>query len=94
MVDQQIRYSGGANYERTIGKCGRLAGEQFIWWLAPSPDLSGIGAVLAEDAEDLATFAENLSETRLSFDTFVQARVREPAPYQRGSTRTFDVIGA
>ena len=35
-----------------------------------------VKAALAEDAEDLATFAERKSEKSLSFDTFVQGLKR------------------
>lgn len=39
---QQIRYTDGAAYERTIGRWSRLAGERFLDWLAPSPYLGWI----------------------------------------------------
>ena len=42
MAEQQISYTDGANYERTIGKWSRPAGEVFLRWLAPSPNWSWI----------------------------------------------------
>lgn len=42
MAEQQISYTDGAAYERTVGKWSQLAGEIFIEWLAPSPNLSWI----------------------------------------------------
>ena len=42
MAEQQISYTDGAAYERTVGKWSRLAGERFIEWLAPSPNLNWI----------------------------------------------------
>lgn len=42
MVEQQISYTDGAAYERTVGTWSRLAGERFIEWLAPAPNLSWI----------------------------------------------------
>lgn len=35
-----------------------------------------VKAALAEDAEDLAAFAERLDETSLSFDTYIQGMKR------------------
>jgi hypothetical protein len=34
MAEQQISYTDGANYERTIGKWSWPAGEVFLRWLA------------------------------------------------------------
>jgi len=42
MAEEQINYTDGAAYERTVGKWSQLAGEIFIEWLAPSPNLSWI----------------------------------------------------
>lgn len=42
VATEPIRYVDGAAYERTIGKWSQLAGEQFLQWLAPGPDLSWI----------------------------------------------------
>ena len=42
MAEQQISYTDGAAYERTVGKWSRLAEERFIEWLAPSPNLNWI----------------------------------------------------
>ena len=42
MTEQQIRYTDGAAYERTVGKWSQLAGEAFLDWLAPSPNLNWI----------------------------------------------------
>lgn len=42
MAEQQISYTDGATYERTIGKWSRLAGEEFLRWMAPSPNWSWI----------------------------------------------------
>lgn len=42
MPRQQIRYTDGAAYERTIGKWSRLAGESFLDWLTPPPNLGWI----------------------------------------------------
>jgi SAM-dependent methyltransferase len=39
---QQICYTDGAAYERTIGRWSRLAGERFLAWLAPPPNLGWI----------------------------------------------------
>ena len=37
MDDQQIRFDNGAEYEDHMGKWSRLAGEEFLRWLAPEP---------------------------------------------------------
>ncbi len=42
MTEQQINYTDGAAYERTIGKWSQPAGEEFLRWLAPSPNLRWI----------------------------------------------------
>jgi len=42
MTEQQILYTNGAAYERTIGTWSQLAGEAFLDWLAPSPNLNWI----------------------------------------------------
>jgi len=42
MAEEQISYTDGAAYERTVGKWSQLAGERFIEWLAPAPNLSWI----------------------------------------------------
>lgn len=42
MAEQQISYTDGAAYERTVGKWSQLAGDAFLDWLAPSPDLNWI----------------------------------------------------
>lgn len=42
MAEPQISYTDGAVYERTIGRWSRSAGEVFLRWLAPSPNLSWI----------------------------------------------------
>ncbi len=42
MAEQQIRYTDGATYERTVGKWSQLAGDEFLRWLAPSSNLSWI----------------------------------------------------
>lgn len=42
MTDQQIRYTDGANYERTVGKWSQLAAEDFLRWLAPPLNLNWI----------------------------------------------------
>jgi SAM-dependent methyltransferase len=42
MAGQQISYTDGAVYERTIGRWSWLAGEGFLEWLAPSSSLSWI----------------------------------------------------
>jgi len=42
MAEQQISYTDGAAYERTIGKWSQLAGKSFIEWLAPPQNLSWI----------------------------------------------------
>jgi SAM-dependent methyltransferase len=42
MAEQQIRYTDGAAYERTVGRWSRLAGEAFLDWLAPFPNLRWI----------------------------------------------------
>ena len=39
MSEERITYSDGANYERTIGKWSQIAGESFLKWLAPCPNL-------------------------------------------------------
>jgi len=42
MVELQIRFDDGAAYERFMRIWSRFAGEVFIDWLAPSPDLQWI----------------------------------------------------
>ena len=42
MTEQQIRFEDGAAYERMMGIWSRLAGEVFLDWLAPAPDLRWI----------------------------------------------------
>lgn len=42
MSKQEIRYTDGAAYERSIGKWSQLAEEFFLNWLALSPNLSWI----------------------------------------------------
>jgi SAM-dependent methyltransferase len=39
MATDQIRFDDGAAYERYMGKWSQLAGEMFLDWLAPKPDL-------------------------------------------------------
>jgi ubiquinone/menaquinone biosynthesis C-methylase UbiE len=39
---EQIRFTDGAAYERTIGRWSQLAAAEFLRWLAPSPNLSWI----------------------------------------------------
>ena len=39
MATEQIRFDDGAAYERYMGTWSRLAGEQFLEWLAPRPGL-------------------------------------------------------
>jgi ubiquinone/menaquinone biosynthesis C-methylase UbiE len=39
MAEPQIRFDDGAGYERMMGKWSRLAGDVFLDWLAPRPDL-------------------------------------------------------
>jgi SAM-dependent methyltransferase len=38
MAEQQINFTDGANYEQTIGKWSRPAGDVFLRWLAPPPN--------------------------------------------------------
>jgi len=40
MIEQPIRFTDGATYERTTGTWSQLAGKKFIEWLAPAPNLS------------------------------------------------------
>jgi SAM-dependent methyltransferase len=42
MIDQSIHFNDGDSYERTMGVWSRLAGEDFLDWLAPSPGLRWI----------------------------------------------------
>jgi ubiquinone/menaquinone biosynthesis C-methylase UbiE len=42
MAESQIRFDDGAAYERMMGTWSRLAGEVFLDWLAPRPDLRWI----------------------------------------------------
>jgi ubiquinone/menaquinone biosynthesis C-methylase UbiE len=42
MADQSIRFNDGDVYQRTMGIWSRLAGEQFLDWLAPPPGLRWI----------------------------------------------------
>ncbi len=42
MAEQQISYTDGAAYERTVGKWSQLAGDAFLDWLAPTPNLNWI----------------------------------------------------
>jgi SAM-dependent methyltransferase len=39
MSGQQIRFTDGAAYERSMGAWSRLAGDDFLDWLAPAPGL-------------------------------------------------------
>jgi ubiquinone/menaquinone biosynthesis C-methylase UbiE len=42
MAEPQIRYDDGAAYERYMGQWTRLAGDHFLKWLAPRPELRWI----------------------------------------------------
>ena len=37
MTDHEIKFSNGASYDRTTGAWSRIAGSQFLDWLAPAP---------------------------------------------------------
>src|SRR6476619_7146918 len=39
MIEPQIRFDDGADYERMMGEWSRLAGEVFLDWLAPPSGL-------------------------------------------------------
>ena len=42
MTDPSIRFNDGAAYERMMGAWSRLAGDIFLDWLAPKPDLAWV----------------------------------------------------
>jgi ubiquinone/menaquinone biosynthesis C-methylase UbiE len=42
MADPQIKFDDGAGYERQMGTWSRFAGEVFLDWLKPPPDLAWI----------------------------------------------------
>ncbi|MGE0723314.1 MAG: methyltransferase domain-containing protein [Alphaproteobacteria bacterium] len=42
MAGQTIRFDDGASYERMMGTWSRIAGEIFLEWIAPRPDLRWI----------------------------------------------------
>src|SRR5258707_1305055 len=42
MNDASIRFNDGAAYERMMGGWSRIAGDVFLDWLAPRPDLAWV----------------------------------------------------
>ncbi len=92
MSTDTIRFTDGAAYEQYMGKWSRLAGESFLAWLAPKPDLRwldvgcGNGAfteMLAERCAPAAIHGIDPSEEQLTF-----ARSRPPlrtARFQPGN---------
>ena len=44
MANDQIRFDNGTAYERYMGKWSQFAGEVFLDWLAPEPDLRWLDA--------------------------------------------------
>lgn len=76
MQNNEIRFDDGAAYERYMGKWSRLAGEQFLEWLAPKPALRwldvgcGNGAfteMLAEGHAPAELHGIDPSEQQLAF---------------------------
>ena len=91
MAEHQIRFEDGAAYERMMGTWSRLAGEVFLDWLMPGPDLRwtdigcGNGAfteLLVDRCAPAEVQAVDPSEAQLAF-----ARTRpaaEIAQFQQG----------
>lgn len=76
MPDQQIHFDDGAAYERYMGRWSQLAGDVFLDWLAPAPDLRwldvgcGNGAfteMLYERCAPAAIDGVDPSEAQLAF---------------------------
>ena len=76
MVDQPIHFNDGDVYERTMGVWSRLAGEQFLNWLAPARGLRwidigcGNGAfteLLIQRCVPAETYGIDPSEAQLAF---------------------------
>jgi SAM-dependent methyltransferase len=76
MATEQIRFDDGAAYERYMGRWSRSAGEVFLDWLAPRPDLRwldvgcGNGAfteMLIERCAPRAAHGIDPSEAQLAF---------------------------
>jgi SAM-dependent methyltransferase len=91
MDDLEIRFDDGAAYEDFMGKWSLLAGDAFLHWMAPAPDLRwadigcGNGAftqLLLQRCAAREVQGVDPSEQQLAF-----ARTRLPAPaaqFQRG----------
>lgn len=79
MVDRPIRFDDGAGYERMMGVWSRIAGNEFLDWLSPSPGLSWI---------DIG--CGNGSFTELIVDRCAPAEVDgvDPSPAQLAFART------
>lgn len=84
MTGQQIRFDDGASYERMMGVWSRIAGETFLDWLKPAPELRwvdigcGNGAfseLIAQRCKPAAVEGVDPSEGQLAF-----ARTRPGAP--------------
>jgi len=76
MSDNQIRFDDGAAYERMMGVWSRLAGDVFLDWLAPKPNLTwldvgcGNGAfseLIVTRAKAATVHGVDPSEGQLSF---------------------------
>lgn len=76
MNNPQIRFNNGATYEQYMGKWSQLAGQVFLDWLAPAPDLRwldvgcGNGAfteMLIEQCSPLSVHGIDPSEAQLAY---------------------------
>ena len=76
MTSEPIRFTDGAGYDRFMGVWSRLAGQDFLSWIAPQPgqrwlDVGcGNGAftqLIAEQSEPLALVGIDPSEAQLAY---------------------------
>ena len=91
MAREEIRFDDGEAYEDFMGQWSRLAGDAFLDWLAPAPDLRwldvgcGNGAftqLLADRCAPREIHGIDPSEEQLAF---ARARLaRAPATFRRG----------
>jgi ubiquinone/menaquinone biosynthesis C-methylase UbiE len=91
MAPQQITYTDGGTYERTIGKWSQLAGKAFLEWLAPPENLSWIDVGCGNGAftELLVTHCGPRTITGIDPSdaqlTFARSRLAGPiAQFQKG----------
>jgi SAM-dependent methyltransferase len=76
MSSEPIRFNDGAGYDRFMGAWSRLAGQEFLGWIAPQPGLRwldvgcGNGAftqLIAEQSAPLSLVGIDPSEAQLAF---------------------------